>query len=86
MEKLLEGQPSEGGSPVFDAPWQARVFAMAVALNEQQVFTWNQWADRFSVAIADFETHSSIETSDEYYRLWLSTLENFVGELQERPR
>ena len=32
--------PMANGEVIFDAPWQGRVFAMAVALSEQGVFVW----------------------------------------------
>ncbi|HBR38100.1 MAG TPA: nitrile hydratase accessory protein, partial [Sulfitobacter pontiacus] len=30
--------------PVFDAPWQAQAFAMAVSLHQSGAFTWAEWA------------------------------------------
>ena len=36
----MEGQlaiPRKNGEPVFEAPWEARAFGMAVVLNEKQV-------------------------------------------------
>ena len=29
--------------PSFDEPWQAEVFALAVALNERGLFGWGEW-------------------------------------------
>ncbi len=76
----FEQQPTEKGEPVFDAPWQAKAFAMTVKLNESGVFTWTEWADRLSKHIAEFETHSKINNSDDYYTLWQSALESLVDE------
>ena len=73
-------QPTDNGAPVFDAPWQAKSFAMAVQLNESGVFTWTEWADRLSDHIAEFETHSTISSSDDYYTLWQTALESLVTE------
>jgi len=75
----FEKQPGKNGEPVFDSPWQARTFAMAVKLNESGIFTWSEWADALSINIAAFEAHSEIKTSDDYYKLWQSTLENLVA-------
>lgn len=35
--------PMENGEVVFDAPWQGRIFGMAVALSEQGLFTWAEF-------------------------------------------
>ena len=77
----IAGQPEADGELVFEAPWQARTFAMAVRLNEAGVFTWKEWATRFAAAIADHEREQVIEDSDTYYRLWQDTLEQLVNEL-----
>lgn len=78
---LIEGQPSSDGEPVFDAPWQARAFSITVSLNESGLFDWSEWVDAFSASIKQFEKTGSIESSDDYYRLWLDTLEVFSNEL-----
>jgi nitrile hydratase accessory protein len=80
MIELIPSQPQEGGEPVFDSPWQARSFAMAVKLHEAGLFTWKEWADRFARVIADQERVAPIETSNDYYTLWLKTLEQLVAE------
>jgi len=77
---LVTGQPQTGGEPVFDAPWQARAFAMAVHLSRTGLFTWKDWAGRLAQRIADFETMERVDSSETYYRLWLATLEDFVEE------
>ena len=81
---MMASQPQSDGEPVFDAPWQARAFAMAVYLNETGVFQWNEWADRFSRRIAEFETRDVVSSSDAYYTLWLDTLEAFVEDITAR--
>jgi len=79
-QQQFEKQPTHNGDPVFDAPWQAKTFAMAVKLNESGIFSWTEWADCLSQNIAEFEKHSQISTSDDYYKLWQSTLEKLVAE------
>ena len=80
MIQLMVSQPRENGEPVFDAPWQARTFAMALKLNEAGLFTWQEWADRFAGAIAEHESTAPIETNADYYTLWQGTLEQLVAE------
>ena len=66
----------------FDAPWQARAFALAVRLNEGGHLDWSQWARHFSDRIREHERHGKIESSDDYYRLWLDNLEALFGDLE----
>ena len=80
----LPGQPESEGEPVFDAPWQARAFAMAVHLNEQGVFTWTEWSERLAGLIENHETHATIQNSDDYYRVWLKALEAIAKDLDQQ--
>ncbi len=63
------------GEPVFDAPWQAQAFAMALALHERGVFTWSEWVELLGSEIA---TGDHGEGNDGYYFAWLSALEAMV--------
>ena len=78
MVDPLPRQPTDNGEVVFDSPWQARAFAMAVKLNESGELDWKIWTQRFSSRIERFETQGEITSSDDYYRLWLETLEEIV--------
>ena len=40
----VPGIPRDEDGPVFREPWEAQAFAMALALHERGVFTWNEWA------------------------------------------
>ena len=61
--------PPEG--PVFDEPWEAQAFAMAVSLNAKGVFTWTEWAAALAREI-------SAEADRSYYECWLAALEKLV--------
>ena len=65
----------------FDAPWQARAFALVVRLNECGHLDWSQWTRHFSDRIREHERHGKIESSDDYYRLWLDNLEALFGDM-----
>ena len=80
MVALQPSQPQQDGEPVFDAPWQARTFAMAVKLHQTGLFTWKEWADTLAANIAEQERSSPITSSDDYYRMWQQTLEQLVSE------
>ncbi len=56
----------------FDAPWQAEVFALTTHLNESGLFTWPEWAERFSAALA--AAPDPIDGGEDYYTIWLDTL------------
>jgi nitrile hydratase accessory protein len=66
---LIPPDPPEG--PVFEEPWEAQAFAMAVSLHERGVFTWNEWAAALAREIAS-------DASRGYYESWLAALEKLV--------
>lgn len=63
--------------PIFEEPWEAKAFAITVALHERGVFTWSEWADMFSARIADTEALGETD-ADGYYRNWLEALEDLL--------
>jgi len=79
---VLQKQPAVEGELVFDAPWQARTFAMAVKLNEAGVFSWNEWAELLAqnIARAEAKDSNAVASSDDYYTFWQQTLEMLVQE------
>jgi len=77
---LFNGQPQQDGEPVFDAPWQARTFAMAIKLHEGGLYSWKEWSDRLSQNIAIHEQQQAVTNSEDYYTLWQQTLEQFITE------
>ncbi len=77
---VFAGQPERDGEPVFDAPWQARTFAMAIKLHEAELFTWPEWSDRLSHNIARHEQADRVNDNHDYYSLWQQTLEQFIAE------
>ncbi|MCB1405999.1 MAG: nitrile hydratase accessory protein [Rhodobacteraceae bacterium] len=54
----------------FDAPWQAQVFGLTVALHEQGVFDWPTWAQALGAALRE---------DDRYWQAWLSALEALLS-------
>ena len=67
------------GEPVFEAPWQARSFAMAVQLSDAGLFTWQEWSNELSRQIAVIEQTEAIRDAATYYRVWQSSLETLVN-------
>ena len=79
--KGLPGIPMDAGSPVFNEPWEARAFAMTLALHERGVFTWPQWAEALSRQIAEARAAGDADLGDTYYQHWLRALESLVKNL-----
>lgn len=67
--------PRRNGEPVFDAPWEARAFGMAVALNESGFYPWRDFSQELSAEIAEAERHDRHST---YYERWYATLEKLA--------
>ena len=69
--------PRRRGEPVFPAPWAAAAFAMTLALHEQGLFTWPDWAERLGATIADNVAGDPTE-AEAYWRCWLVALEKMI--------
>lgn len=59
----------------FDAPWQAQVFGLTVALNEQAVFTWTEWAATFSTILKPMQNAPGGDEPVVYWQAWAKALE-----------
>ena len=47
----------EQAGPVFNEPWEAEAFALAVHLSEAGHFTWPEWVEVFSQEIVAVAEH-----------------------------
>lgn len=56
--------------PPFAEPWHARVFALAVHLNERGVFDWATFATALAARLAESED----PVGGDYYHCWLAAL------------
>lgn len=73
MPRDLEG-------PIFSAPWQAQAFAMAMALRDRGLFTWEEWAQALGAEIKRAQAAGDPDNGDTYYGHWLNTLEQLIIE------
>jgi len=78
----LPGIPLDADSPVFNQPWEARAFAMTLALHERGVFTWPQWAEALSRQIELARAAGDEDLGATYYQHWLRALESLVSDLK----
>ncbi|MEZ5750478.1 MAG: nitrile hydratase accessory protein [Paracoccaceae bacterium] len=54
----------------FDAPWQAQLFGLTVALSDAGQFSWSEWTLAFG---------ATLKTGAEYWDAWLITLESLLA-------
>lgn len=66
-----ESLPRDNGELVFDAPWQARALAIAVALVERLDLPWDAFRHRLMASIAE-------DPQRPYYESWANALESLV--------
>lgn len=75
----LQGLPRDGpGGPVFQEPWQASAFALAVSLAEQGHFSWKEWASTLADELQAAAAHGEPDDGTRYYHYWLAALERLV--------
>ena len=67
--------PRDNGELVFEAPWQARALAIAVALVEKLGLPWDAFRHRLMDEIGK-------DPQRPYYESWCAALESMVIELQ----
>lgn len=75
----LPDLPRDDEGPVFREPWEARAFAVALALHERGVFTWAEWAAALADQIKRAQAAGDADSGDTYYQHWLATLETLVA-------
>jgi|SRR5262252_313580 len=63
--------PRKNGELVFEAPWEARAFGMAVVLNEAGVYPWRDFSQGLAAETAAADQRG---TPVGYYERWLETL------------
>lgn len=74
----LPGIPSDSDGVVFGEPWEAQVFAIAVALHERGLFSWPEWTAALAAEIHAAQERGDPDTGETYYHHWLAALERLV--------
>ena len=77
-----EALPRSNGELVFEQPWQARAFGVAVGLVQEQGLDWEEFRSRLIDEIGAWEREHRDAPSDaySYYERWLAALERLVLE------
>lgn len=78
----LPSIPQDMDGPVFQAPWEARVFSMTLALHQQGLFTWTEWTNCLGNAISTSNCKDDTDEGSTYYQHWLDALETLLIEKQ----
>ena len=67
--------PRENGALVFQAPWEARAFGLAVVLSEQGLYEWHEFSAALASIIAAAENKKDPSS---YYARWVASLETLA--------
>ena len=71
----LPDLPRDQEGPVFNEPWDAEAFALAVRLSEAGYFTWSEWSALLGTEIKAAQAKGDPDLGQTYYRHWLNALE-----------
>ena len=77
---LLPLQPHDDKGPVFEEPWQAQAFAMALKLSGSGLFTWKEWTETIGDEMQKSRDSGDPDLGDTYYDHWLRALERLAYE------
>jgi nitrile hydratase accessory protein len=78
--KDLQQIPRDEQGPVFNEPWEASAFALAVRLSAEGHFTWAEWTETISGVIAEAKKRGDPDLGNTYYHHWVKALERLVEE------
>ena len=68
-------QPQDDQGPVFNKPWEAQAFALVLALYEEGLFSWQEWAAVLSEQVTIAQAGGDPDLGNTYYHHWLAALE-----------
>ena len=72
------GIPDNDQDPVFNAPWEARAFAIVNQLASLEHCTWAEWTQYLSSEIA--ATEKAAPGSLTYYEQWVMACEKLLAD------
>jgi nitrile hydratase accessory protein len=73
----LAALPVEREGPVFEQPWQATAFALAVHLSGRGLIPWSEWSAALGREIQTAAGDAA--QADQYYQHWLRALERLCA-------
>lgn len=72
----LSDPPQTDHDPAFQAPWEAKAFAIVNQLAKAQRYSWSEWTDQFAQEISAAESEPTDTSS--YYERWVRTCEKLL--------
>ncbi len=72
--------PADAAGPVFEEPWQAQAFALAVQLHAAGAFSWSDWSATLATELKDADERGEPDDGTHYYEHWLRALERLVAD------
>ena len=72
-------RPGDESRPAFAEPWEAQVFALAVALQGREILTGAEWARMLGAKILAAQARGDPDSGDTYYQHWLAALEEVAA-------
>jgi nitrile hydratase accessory protein len=81
----IPGMPLPQDAVVFSEPWQAKTFAMIVALHERGLFTWPEWTEALSRQVHAAKLAGDPDLGDTYYEHCLRALESLAARAPPQP-
>lgn len=70
--------PSSEEGPVFVEPWEARIFAIVVALHNRGAFAWSEFQ---KLLIEEIGAAEASGRNRPYYESWLAAAERLIEKL-----
>jgi nitrile hydratase accessory protein len=67
--------PRSNGELIFNEPWEARAFGMAVAMESQGTYQWEDFRSRL---IKQISQDGQQDAEPEYYQQWFAALEDLA--------
>ena len=75
---VSSGNTPPENEPVFEAPWEAQVFALAVQLSQNGMFDWSEWTDVLASQIQNSSQGGQSDSGAFYYHHWTLSLEKIL--------
>jgi len=69
--------PRRNGEPVFNEPWESRVFGMAIGLCERSLYSWDEFQ---AGLIAEISAADARHEESTYYERFLRVLQRLIVE------
>ncbi|HKM75447.1 MAG TPA: nitrile hydratase accessory protein [Candidatus Bathyarchaeia archaeon] len=71
--------PRKNGELVFQSPWESKTFGMAIALQENGLYDWEEFRELLIHQIKEWQSKPTASSREwNYYERWISSLEELL--------